>query len=76
MPGEGRPSEFGGKIRRNRTFPPPHEPTASEQLMLGYTTGETSGDLDPDGGEAWEGLLPLDEIEVPEPEGTGYEGPS
>lgn len=63
----GPPSEFGGKVGRNRVQPPPHEPTASEQLMLTYTTGDPSGinpftkKRAPDNGESWEGLLPLKE---------------
>lgn len=76
MPGAGAPSEFGGKVRRNRTQPPPHEPTESERLMLAYTTGDESGDQPPDNGEAFNGLLPLDEAEAPEPSLYGYEGPS
>jgi len=76
MPGAGAPSEFGGKVRLNRTQPPPHEPTASEKLMLGYTTGDETGDKRPDKGEAFSGILPLDEAEVPEPTPYGYEGPA
>lgn len=53
----GGPSEFGGKVRRNRTQPPPHVPTAREKLMLLYTTGDVDGTKDPDNGEAFAGLL-------------------
>lgn len=57
MPGAGPPSEFGGRQQRNRVQPPPHEPTASEMLMLGYTTGDESGALAPDDGAAFNGLI-------------------
>lgn len=56
----GPPSEFGGKVKRNRIQPSPHVPTVSEKLMLEYTTGDQSGLTDPDGGEVFAGLLPLD----------------
>lgn len=68
-------TEFGGSPQRNRVQPPPHEPTASEQLMLGYTTGDESGESPPDNGEAFDGLLPLGEVVAPEPLEFGYEGP-
>lgn len=58
MPDPYPPSEFGGKGRRNRTQPAPHEPTASEKLMLTYTTGDDTGESNPDGGEVFAGLLP------------------
>lgn len=58
MPDPYKPSEFGGKVRKNRVQPLPHIPTASEAVMLGYTTGDASGVSDPDGGEAFNGLLP------------------
>ena len=61
MPDPYKASEFGGKVRRNRTQPPPHEPTASEKLMLGYTTGDESGEANPDDGLAFSGLLSLEE---------------
>lgn len=61
-------SEFGGKQQKNRVQPgitpngdPGHTPTASEEMMLTYTTGDPSGLSDPDGGAAWNGLLPADE---------------
>jgi hypothetical protein len=58
----GKPSEFGGKVRRNRTQPPPHVPTPSERLMLMYTTGDESGLLDPDvNNDVWTGFLPEEE---------------
>ena len=57
MPGAGPPSEFGGRQQVNRVQPPPHEPTASERLMLVYTTGDESGALAPDKGEAFNGLI-------------------
>lgn len=52
MAGSGPASEFGGKPKRNGVQPRPHTPTASEKLMLGYTTGDESGDTiirDPEG---------------------------
>lgn len=61
MPDALPPSEFGGKVRLNRTQPSPHEVTPSERLMLTYTTGDETGNSDPDDGEAFSGLLPLDE---------------
>lgn len=60
MPDPGPPSEFGGKVRPNRVQPPPHEPTASEKLMLLYTTGDETGATDPVP-TVFEGLLPEDE---------------
>lgn len=58
----GPPSEFGGKAQKNRVQPPPHEPTASEKMMLLYTTGDDTGTKDPDkNGESFDGLLPYDE---------------
>lgn len=60
MPDALPPSEFGGKVRKNRTQPFPHEPTASERLMLTYTTGDPSGVFDPDQGEAFSGLSPYE----------------
>lgn len=56
----GPPSEFGGKVQRNRVQPPPHIPTPSERMMLLYTTGSESGTQDPDGGESFSGLLPIE----------------
>ena len=76
MPGDGPPSELGGKVMRNRVQPPPHEPTSSERLMLGYTTGDETGATGPDGGVAFAGLLPLDQVAAPEPTPSGYEGPA
>ena len=55
----GKPSEFGGKVGRNRVQPSPHIPTQSERMMLLYTTGDESGTSTPDGGEAFAGLIPL-----------------
>jgi len=54
-------TEYGGKVQRNRVQPPPHEPTASEQIMLTYTTADDSGATDPDDGEAFKGLVPEEE---------------
>jgi len=55
----GSPSEFGGKVQRNRTQPLPHIPTASEKLMLLYTTGDIDGQKDPEvPNVTFEGLLP------------------
>lgn len=68
-------SEFNGKPMRNRVQPPPHVPTASEELMLVYTTGDETGDSPPDKGEAFNGLLPLSEVTAPEPAKTGFEVP-
>lgn len=77
MPDKFAPSEFGGKVGKNRIQPrvapngrPGHEPTPGEELMLSYTTGDASGNSDPDNGEAFAGLLPVElakEI-LPEPE--------
>jgi hypothetical protein len=56
-------SEFGGSGNQpNGVMPPPHVPTASEQLMLTYRTGDPSG-LSPVDTEhaAWNGLLPFEE---------------
>jgi hypothetical protein len=61
MPDAFGPSEFGGKARTNRVQPPPHQPTASEQLMLLYTTGDESGESVPDNGEAMTWLLPYEQ---------------
>jgi hypothetical protein len=55
------PSEFGGEPMKNRVQPRPHVPTASEELMLAYTTGDPTGVSDPDAGEAFVGLLPFGE---------------
>jgi hypothetical protein len=68
MPSDGMPpSEFGGKQQKNRVQPRinpagkrGHTPDPSEELMLSYTTGYTDGLHDPDAGEAFEGLLPVD----------------
>lgn len=62
MPDPGPPSEFGGKIQPNGVMPPPHEPTPSEQLSLGYRTGDATGrtGVVP---TVWEGLLPAKEQE-------------
>lgn len=62
-------TEYGGKVQKNRVQPTTptgdhgfsHTPTPSEELMLGYTTGDTSGASDPDSGEAFAGLLPEEE---------------
>lgn len=61
MPNLGAPSEFGGKPQRNGVQPPPHRPTPSERLSLMYRTGREDGTAAPDNGEAWLGLLPLDD---------------
>lgn len=63
MPDRLKPSEMGGKVQRNRVQPSPHSATASEKLMLTYTTGdaEPTVNSEPDGGEAFAGLLPYDE---------------
>lgn len=59
MPDQGAASEFGGAIRdRRRIYPLPHQPTAAEKLMLVYTTGDETGALQPDNGEAFNGLNP------------------
>lgn len=77
MPDKLAPSEFGGKAQRNRVQPPVtpdgragHTPTASEQVMLTYTTGDPTGVSDPDNGEAFSGLLPIEQAKelIPEPE--------
>jgi hypothetical protein len=65
-------SEFGGSdTGRNGVQPSPHTPTASEKLHLLYRTGDMSGLTDPDHGEAFSGLLPL-EILVPIKEAEGF----
>jgi len=68
MPDALSPSEFGGKVQKNRVQPPVrpdgkpgHSPTPSEQLMLVYTTGTEDGAALPDDGEAFNGVLPLNE---------------
>jgi len=60
----GPPSEFGGRVQPNRVQPPPHVPTQSERMMLLYTTGDESGQLNPDNGESFAGLLPLEEAKA------------
>lgn len=65
MPDKFAPSEFGGKVGRNRIQPPPHPPTAAEKLMLVYTAGDETGATSPDTeGVIWEGLLPREEQEA------------
>ena len=50
-------SEFGGTgVNRAGVFPPPHVPTAAEQLSLIYRTGDPSGQTRPDNGEIFSGL--------------------
>lgn len=49
-------SEFGGKETPTGVQPPPHIPTASEQMMLVYRTGDPSGSTPPDNGEIFAGL--------------------
>ena len=72
MPNLNAPTEFGGKVQKNRVQPritpdgkPGHEATSSEELMLVYTTGSEDNDPvahPPDkNGEAFEGVLPLEE---------------
>jgi hypothetical protein len=56
----GAETEFGGKPQRNGVQPPPHIPTPSEMLMLGYRTGDPSGQTMPDSGEVFSGLSPYD----------------
>lgn len=77
MPDKFAPSEFGGKVQKNRVQPsvnpvgrPGHIPTPSEEAMLTYTTGDPTGLSDPDNGEAFTGLLPYEEAKelTPEPE--------
>ena len=41
---------------RSGVFPPPHIPTANEQLGLWYRTGDPSGQTPPDNGEIFAGL--------------------
>jgi hypothetical protein len=70
MPASNVPSEFGGNPQRN-TIQPPVTPrghkghtdlTNDELLRLGYLTGQTTDTTkDPDGGEAFAGLMPLSE---------------
>lgn len=50
-------SEFEGKSRKSGIPIPPHEPTASEELMLTYRTGEPTGALRPDDGSAFNGEI-------------------
>lgn len=54
----GTETEFGGNPQRNGIQPPPHIPTPSEQLMLGYRSGDPSGQTDADVGEVFTGLSP------------------
>lgn len=54
------PSEWGGKIEGpNGIQPLPHPLTGSEKLRLAYRTGqEEDRNARPDGGTAFNGLLP------------------
>jgi len=70
MPDKLPPSEWGGRVQKNRVQPPitpagtqGHNPLddPSEQVMLTYTTGDPTGLSDPDDGEAFAGLLPLEQ---------------
>lgn len=72
------PTEYGGHTQRNTLFPPVtpdgkqgHTPNSQDLLRLNYLTGQTvDSTKDPDGGEAFAGLLPLDKAKelLPEPE--------
>lgn len=69
MPDRQPPSEFGGKTQRNGIQPPVspsgmkgHTPDANERLRLDYLTGQHEDSTkDPDGGEAFHGLLPIEQ---------------
>lgn len=50
-------SEFGGRPMRVGVQPPPHVPSADEQLSLIYRTGDASGQTPSDGGLSFAGLL-------------------
>lgn len=60
MPDSLAPSEFGGKVGPTGVQPLPHEPTASEKLMLTYRTGSEDG-IVPDDGSSFQGLLAVGE---------------
>lgn len=69
------PSEFGGKTQKNRVQPPPHKPTPAEELMLLYTTGDSTGAMQPDEGETFAGLIDYDQqLEIREAEGVMDKG--
>lgn len=70
MPDPLPPSEFGGKVQKNRIQPPAtpeggagHQPSVSEQLLLMYTTGQIEDSTrDPEKlGESFQGLLTYEE---------------
>lgn len=83
MPDKYPPSEFGGKVQKNRVQPPVRpdgvvghiRPTASEKLMLTYTTGFDDNLHDPDDGSAFTGLLPYDQAlaQAPKPEKFSFD---
>lgn len=76
-----KPSEYGGKVQRN-TIQPPVTPrghkghtqlTNDELLRLTYLTGQTIDTTrNPDGGEAFAGLLPLEEAQKINPPPEPY----
>lgn len=76
-----QPTEYGGKVQRN-TIQPPVTPrghkghtelTNDERLRLIYMTGQDEDTTrDPDGGEAFSGLLPLSEAEKINPPPDPY----
>lgn len=69
MPDRMPPSEYGGRVQRNTIQPPispsgmkGHSPDAAEKLRLQYMTGQDEDStVDHDNGEAFSGILPLDE---------------
>lgn len=75
MPDQYPPSEFGGKTGSTGIQPPPHAPTAAEQLMLIYRTGDPTGAMADDSGENFEGLNDYDQqLEIRESEGVMDKG--
>lgn len=70
MPDPYPPSELGGKTQRNGIQPPitptghkGHSPTPAERLRLLSLTGQDEDSTkDPDTGEAFTGMAPLDEV--------------
>lgn len=68
-----KPSEFGGAVNKLGIQPPPHIPTASEQLSLMYRTGDVDGSKPEDGGLAFSGLIPADQLlEIRTAEGVDF----
>ena len=61
MPDQLAPSEFGGKVGPDGVQPPPHVPTAAEELSLGYRTRTLDNGTRVLDHDTFDGLLPEDE---------------